>query len=67
MTYLKSTRLPIDLCHLPVLSYCYPRDLSIRVASLEYTFCTFFDGINSLRGCDKNGDGYGSVDLPIKT
>ena len=39
------------------------RDLSIRVASLEYTFCTFFDGINSLRGCDKNEDGYGLLNI----
>ena len=37
--------------------------MSIRDASLVHSFCAFFDGINSLRGCDKNGDGY---DLELK-
>ena len=61
VTYHKSTRLPIDLFHLDVLSYFYTSNYFIRGISLVDTFVTFFDGINRLRGWYKNQDCYGTV------
>ena len=34
-----------------------------RVPNLGCQFCTFFEWINSLRGCYKNQDGYDHIQL----
>ena len=51
VTYQKSTRLPIDLCHLAVFS---PRIIIKSQGPKIYIFY----GINSLFGCTKNQEGY---------
>ena len=43
--YHKRTRLPIDLCHLAVLSCCYTSNYFIRGISLVDCFWMFFMGL----------------------